>query len=111
MDMRVQNYMTQEVLDLDLEDYGAKPDAQVQATRKLLAVTAEGATLTAMQTYLGETMLNIARNWDALAAKGRDTSRVMAQLLDCYQRFVDALPDDGAALAPEVAELLASAAK
>lgn len=32
-------------------------------------------------------MINIARNFDALNVKGRDTSRVMAQLLAWYQEL------------------------
>ncbi len=37
--------------------------------------------------YVCKTMINIARNFDALNVKGRDTSRVMAQLLAWYQEL------------------------
>ena len=37
-------------------------------------------------------MINIARNFDALNAKGRDTSRVMAQLLAWYQELETKFP-------------------
>ena len=68
--------------------YGPNDGLQERATKELIDSFMEGRTLNPSARY----MINIARNFDALNAKGRDTSRVMAQLLAWYQELETKFP-------------------
>lgn len=81
---------------------------QEKATKELIDSFTEGRTLNPSAVYICKTMINIARNFDALNAKGRDTSRVMAQLLSWYQELETKFPAKQE-LAPELAGLLSEA--
>lgn len=67
--------------------------SQEKATQELIEAFVEGKTLNAGGVYICKTMINISRNFDALSAKGRDTSRVMAQLLSWYQELEAKYPE------------------
>lgn len=70
------------------EDYYMPNEGlQERATKELIDSFVEGRTLNPSARYICKTMINISRNFDALNAKGRDTSRVMAQLLSWYQEL------------------------
>ncbi|MBU9069355.1 hypothetical protein KSX19_05440 [Bifidobacterium longum] len=62
------------------------------ATKELIESYTEGKQMNPSAVYICKTMINIARNFDALNAKGRDTSRVMAQLLSWYQELETKFP-------------------
>ena len=72
--------------------YGPNDGLQERATKELIDSFMEGRTLNPSARYICKTMINIARNFDALNAKGRDTSRVMAQLLAWYQELETKFP-------------------
>ena len=57
------------------------------ATKELIESFVGDRQLDPNAKYVCKTMINIARNFDALNVKGRDTSRVMAQLLAWYQEL------------------------
>lgn len=78
---------------------------QEKATKELIASFMDGRTLTSETMFICKTMMNIARNFDALNTKGRDTSRVMAQLLNWYQELANN-SSATSELAPEIAALL-----
>lgn len=88
--------------------YGPNDGLQERATKELIDSFVEGRTLTPSARYICKTMINIARNFDALNAKGRDTSRVMAQLLAWYQELETKFPAQEE-IAPAVAGLLQEA--
>lgn len=69
-----------------LDEY-YKPDEGLQerATKELIASYLDHGQPNPRVMYICKTMINISRNFDALNLKGRDTSRVMAQLLSWYQ--------------------------
>ncbi|WP_238548399.1 hypothetical protein [Bifidobacterium biavatii] len=75
---------------------------QEKATKELIDSFVDGRSLNPSAIYICKTMINIARNFDALNAKGRDTSRVMAQLLSWYQELEAKFP-----AAPEIDPTLA----
>ena len=72
--------------------YGPNDGLQERATKELIDSFMEGRTLNPSARYICKTMINIARNFDALTAKGRDTSRVMALLLAWYQELETTFP-------------------
>ena len=72
--------------------YGPNDGLQERATKELIDSFMEGRTLNPSARYICKTMINIARNFDALNAKGRDTSRVMAQLLAWFQELETKFP-------------------
>lgn len=88
--------------------YGPNDGLQERATKELIDSFVEGRTLTPSARYICKTMINIARNFDALNAKGRDTSRVMAQLLAWYQELETKFPTQEE-IDPAVAGLLQEA--
>lgn len=73
--------------------YGPNEGLQERATKELIDSFVEGRSLTPSARYVCKTMINISRNFDALNAKGRDTSRVMAQLLAWYQELETKFPE------------------
>lgn len=73
--------------------YGPNEGLQERATKELIDSFVEGRPLTPSARYVCKTMINISRNFDALNAKGRDTSRVMAQLLAWYQELETKFPE------------------
>lgn len=88
--------------------YGPNDGLQERATKELIDSFMEGRTLNPSARYICKTMINIARNFDALNAKGRDTSRVMAQLLAWYQELETKFPAQKE-IDPALAELLQEA--
>lgn len=72
--------------------YTPNEGLQEKATKELIDGFVQGRTLDPSAVYVCKTMINIARNFDALNAKGRDTSRVMAQLLAWYQELETKFP-------------------
>lgn len=67
--------------------YGPNEGLQERATKELIESFVGDRQLDPNAKYVCKTMINIARNFDALNVKGRDTSRVMAQLLAWYQEL------------------------
>lgn len=67
--------------------YGPNEGLQERATKELIENFVGDRQLDPNAKYVCKTMINIARNFDALNVKGRDTSRVMAQLLAWYQEL------------------------
>lgn len=88
--------------------YGPTEGLQEKATKELIDSFVEGRTLDPSARYICKTMINIARNFDALNAKGRDTSRVMAQLLAWYQELETKFPAEKE-IDPALANLLQEA--
>lgn len=88
--------------------YGPTEGLQEKATKELIDSFVEGRTLNPSARYICKTMINIARNFDALNAKGRDTSRVMAQLLAWYQELETKFPAPKE-IDPALADLLQEA--
>lgn len=72
--------------------YTPNEGLQEKATKELIDSFVGSRTLDPSSIYICKTMINIARNFDALNAKGRDTSRVMAQLLSWYQELDTKFP-------------------
>lgn len=72
--------------------YGPNEGLQEKATKELIDSFVEGRALNPSARFVCKTMINIARNFDALNAKGRDTSRVMSQLLAWYQELETTFP-------------------
>lgn len=67
--------------------YGPNEGLQERATKELIEGFVGDRNLDPNAKYVCKTMINIARNFDVLNVKGRDTSRVMAQLLAWYQEL------------------------
>lgn len=67
--------------------YGPNEGLQEQATKELIESFVGDSKLDPNAKYVCKTMINIARNFDALNVKGRDTSRVLTQLLAWYQEL------------------------
>ncbi|PWG65027.1 hypothetical protein DF196_07740 [Bifidobacterium callitrichidarum] len=88
--------------------YTPNEGLQEKATKELIDSYVQGRPLNPSAVYICKTMINIARNFDALNAKGRDTSRVMAQLLSWYQELENKSPA-AKELDPALTALLAEA--
>ena len=65
---------------------------QEKATTELIQDFVCGRKLNSRAVFISKTMVNIARNFDVLNAKGRDTSRVMGQLLLWFQELNEMFP-------------------
>lgn len=76
----------------ELFHYSLPQGEQERATRRLIDSMGDNATSTPQTAFITTTMINIARNFDVLSAKGRDTSRVMAQLLAWLQELESQAP-------------------
>ena len=65
---------------------------QEKATTELIQDFVCGRKLNSRAVFICKTMVNIARNFDVLNAKGRDSSRVMGQLLLWFQELNEMFP-------------------